>query len=80
METVQVVCCSGCHLRWIQDGRFDRCPNCRRWKSIAAGEVRLKTVEGELEGPDPILAMPPHEGESCIHGVLSPEICLQCNS
>lgn len=78
METVKVVCCQGCHLRWIDDGRFDRCPHCRRWNSIAAGEVRLKVVEGELEGPEPILPQPPDLG-LCPHGLLTSQICVECN-
>ena len=57
-ETVRVIKCAGCHLRWLDDGRFERCPHCRRWTSIAAGEVRLTAVVAELEfEPSPRLSL-----------------------
>lgn len=67
-------------MRFLDDGRFDRCPNCRRWKSIAAGEVRLKVVEGELEGPEAPRLEAPYRGESCPHGLVDASICVECNA
>ena len=79
MEIVRVLCCHGCHLRFLDDGRFDRCPHCRRFKSIAAGEVRLSAVEGELDGPPRPLIQAPYRGEACEHGILDAAICSSCN-
>jgi hypothetical protein len=90
METVSLLACSRCGLRWVEDADAKKCPRCAQYhrapKAVIVAGVEVQVGRTELfggnEGLQDALVRRGLEslrlGERCSHGHLSWRLCQKC--